>query len=364
MEIAIVLAAAGVLAFLVSAAVTPAVISVSTKREWYDIPNERKIHTSPIPRLGGVALFAGLLVASVAVPLLVPVFFPGARVASFTLRYLAVFVAFSIIHIMGLVDDFHNLHALLKLLLQIVAAALIMVGGFSISRIHVPGLPVISLGIFAYPVTILWIVTISNAINLVDGLDGLAGGITGLSALSLGIISLLHGQAIPALFSFCLLGTVAGFLVFNLPPARIFMGDSGSLLLGFVLAVIPLMLTPGTTLVGDLFAPATIMLIPILDTISAIWRRVRERRAIHSPDKEHIHHKLLALGWEQTAVLSLLCACCAYFGAASVASVFLRRGPALLLLAFVWMTGVGAYIVLRSIARKRRAAPATLQRHT
>jgi UDP-GlcNAc:undecaprenyl-phosphate GlcNAc-1-phosphate transferase len=361
MEIAIVLAAAGVLAFLLSTAITPAVILASHKRKWYDIPNERKIHTSPIPRLGGIALFMGLLISSLAVPLLLPVFFPAAWAVTFSLRYVPVFVAFSVVHIMGLVDDFHNLRALLKFLLQIVAATLITVGGFTISRIRIPGLPIISLGIFSYPVTILWIVAISNAINLVDGVDGLAGGITAISALSLGVISLLQGQPVPALFSFCLLGAVLGFLTFNLPPARIFMGDSGSLLLGFVLAVIPLMVTPGTTSIGDLFAPATIMLIPILDTISAIVRRVREKRAVYSPDKEHIHHKLLALGLKQTPILAITYACCAYFGAAAIVSVFLRRGPAVILLAFVWVTALLGFGILNSISRKRKAVQATLQ---
>ena len=364
MEIAIVLAAAGVLAFLVSTAMTPAVIFVSHKRQWYDMPNERKIHTSPLPRLGGVALFSGLLVSSLAVPLLLPLLFPAAWAISFSLRYIPVFVAFAIVHIMGLADDFHNLHALLKFMLLILAAALITVSGFTISRIRIPGLPVLSLGIFSYPITILWIVAISNAINLVDGVDGLAGGITGISALSMGVISLLQGQPVPALFAFCLLGAVLGFLAFNLPPARIFMGDSGSLLLGFVLAVIPLMVTPGTTSIGDLFAPATIMLIPILDTISAIVRRVREKRAIYSPDKEHIHHKLLALGFGQTPILLITYGSCVYFGAASVISVFLRRGPAVVLLAFVWVTGLLAFGVLNSISAKRKAVKATLQSGT
>jgi UDP-GlcNAc:undecaprenyl-phosphate GlcNAc-1-phosphate transferase len=364
MEIAIVLAAAGVLAFLVSTAITPAVIFVSHKRQWFDIPNERKIHTSPIPRLGGVALFSGLIISSLAVPLLLPVLFPAAWAISFSLRYVPVFVAFALIHIMGLVDDFRSLRALPKFLLQIVAAALITVAGFTISRIRIPGLPILSLGIFSYPITILWIVAISNAINLVDGVDGLAGGITGFSALSLGIISLLQGQPIPALFSFCLLGAVLGFLVFNLPPARIFMGDSGSLLLGFVLAVIPLMVTPGTTSIGDLFAPATIMLLPILDTISAIVRRVREKRAIYSPDKEHIHHKLLALGFKQTPILLIAYGCCVYFGAAAIVSLFLRRGPAVLLLGIVWVTGLLAFGILNSISQKRKAVQATLQTRT
>jgi UDP-GlcNAc:undecaprenyl-phosphate GlcNAc-1-phosphate transferase len=358
MEMAIALAAAGLVALIISTAVTPLVIMVSHRRQWFDIPDERKIHTNPVPRLGGIAIFSGLMISALAVPLLLPVAFRASWPVVYTVRLVPVFGAFCLIHVMGLVDDFHNLHALLKFLLQFVAASLVTVGGFTISAVGIPGLHVYQLGVFAYPITVLWIVAISNAINLVDGVDGLAGGIAGWSALSLGVMCLLKGQAVPALFSFCLLGSVIGFLSFNFPPARIFMGDSGSLLLGFVLAVIPLLGAPGATTIRDIAAPATVLLIPILDTVSAIVRRVREKRSIYSPDKEHIHHKLLAIGLKETPILLIVYGCCALFGIAAIASLYLQRGPAIVLLAVVWITAVLAFGILNSIRQKRKALPA------
>jgi UDP-GlcNAc:undecaprenyl-phosphate/decaprenyl-phosphate GlcNAc-1-phosphate transferase len=361
MEMAIALAAAGVLALIVSAAITPVVILVSHRRKWYDIPNERKIHNDPIPRLGGVGIFLGLLVAALAVPLLLPVLFPAAWPMSYSLRYVPVFISFALINVMGLVDDFHNLHALLKFLLQIIAASLVTIGGFTISLVSIPGLAPFSLGIFAYPITVLWIVAISNAINLMDGIDGLAGGIAALSALSLGIMSLLHGGANAAILSFCLFGAVLGFLIFNFPPARVFMGDSGSLLLGFVLAVIPLLGTPGGISIGSMFAPATVLLIPIMDTISAIIRRVQEKRPIYSPDKQHIHHKLLALEVKETSILLIIYGACVVFGAAAIASLYLSRALGAVLLALVWLAALLAFGILNAISRRRRPVPARLR---
>jgi UDP-GlcNAc:undecaprenyl-phosphate GlcNAc-1-phosphate transferase len=262
---------------------------------------------------------------------------------------------------MGLVDDFHNLRARLKFIVQLAAATLVTVGGFTISTVRIPGLGTYSLGLFSYPITVLWIVAISNAINLVDGVDGLAGGISAFAALSLGLVSLVQGHPIPALFAFALLGAVIGFLAFNFPPARIFMGDSGSLLLGCVLASLPLLATPGETSISDLFAPATVLLIPILDTVSAVVRRVKGRRAILSPDKEHIHHKLLALGWKETSILAIVYGFCLCFGVAAFGSMFLARGAALALLGSVWVAALIAFAVLNSATRRSKLAAPDLQ---
>jgi UDP-GlcNAc:undecaprenyl-phosphate/decaprenyl-phosphate GlcNAc-1-phosphate transferase len=364
MAIAITLAAGALLALVISSAITPVVISTSHRRQWYDIPNERKIHTDPIPRLGGIAIFAALIATSVAVPFLLPLLFHGNWPVTYTLRYLALFLAFALIHVMGLVDDFHNLDAILKLSLQILAAAVVCAGGFTISHIDIPWSPVtlrISLGIFSYPITVLWIVAISNAVNLVDGVDGMAGGIAAISALSMALMSIIVGEIAPAFIAFCLLGAVLGFLTFNFPPARIFMGDSGSLLLGFVLAVIPLVGTPGATTVGELFPAATILLIPIMDTATAIMRRLREKRAIHSADKEHIHHKLLALGIKETTLLSIVYSSCIVFGAAAIGSQYLPPVAGVLLLCIVWLLGVLGYGVLRTVRYRQKALQARLE---
>jgi UDP-GlcNAc:undecaprenyl-phosphate GlcNAc-1-phosphate transferase len=362
MQIALSLGATGVLAFLISAVIIPVIITVSHKRAWYDIPNNRKIHTGPIPRLGGIGIYFGFMAASLAVPLLLPVIFPGFQPAGYTLGYLPVFLAFTLIHGMGLVDDFHNLRALLKFLLQIAAAALVTVGGFTISRFSVPGWRVISLGVFSYPITILWLVAISNAMNLVDGVDGLAGGIAGIAALVIGVICILLDRLIPAFMAFALLGAIIGFLLSNFPPARVFMGDSGSLLIGFVLAALPLMISPGNTSVGELLAPGTVLLVPILDTISAIVRRVAGGRPIQSPDKEHIHHKLLDLGVKEVPLLLIIYGSCAVLGIAAVWSLFLGRWSALALLASLWLVALLAFGALSAMRNRRGAPKANLER--
>jgi len=345
---------AALLAFGVSAAIIPFVLALSHKRSWYDIPNARKIHTNPVPRLGGIGIFFGTMVGSLAVPLLLPLIAPTLWNDGYSISYVPVFIAFAIIHGLGLIDDFHNLHALLKLSLQIVAAALVTVGGFTISSISLPGLAPLSFGILSYPITILWIVTISNAINLVDGVDGLAGGISGIAAIFLGVLCLLQGHGSSAVVAFAVLGACIGFLLFNWPPARLFMGDSGSLFIGFVLATIPLMISPGQTTIGSLMGPVTVLLVPILDTVSAIFRRLRERRPIHSPDKEHIHHKLLAMGLRQLQLLSVTYAACIVLGGFAVVAHFLRRGSADILLISVWIVCLCALWTLSRVSHRRQ----------
>jgi len=353
MESAIPLVAAGALALLLGVLVTPLVLALSHRRSWFDIPNERKIHTDPIPRLGGVGIFIGLIGGSVAVPLLLPLIAPSLEAQRYTPGFILVFLAFGVIHGMGLVDDFHNLRAGLKFVLQLLAAAMVTAGGFMIERVTLPGVGSVALGIFAYPLTVLWIVAISNAINLVDGIDGLAAGIAAWTSLSLALMSILTGRHIPALVALSLLGAVMGFLAFNFPPARIFMGDSGSLLIGFVLAVIPLLGSPGTTALDELAAPATLLMIPILDTILAIVRRLRRKLPIYAPDKEHIHHRLLAIGFKDTSILILVYSACVAFGAAAIGSLFLGRLPRLLILACIWAAAVAAIWVLDGIRRRR-----------
>jgi UDP-GlcNAc:undecaprenyl-phosphate/decaprenyl-phosphate GlcNAc-1-phosphate transferase len=351
-----VICATCVVAFLVSLALMPLVISLSRKRSWYDIPNARKIHTDPIPRLGGLGIFCGFIAASVGVPLLSAAFFPSSTLFIYGIGYVPLFLAFTLIHVTGLVDDFHNMHALVKLVLQIVAASLVTIGGFTISDFWLPGLGSIPLGAAAYPATILWIVTLSNAMNLVDGVDGLAGGLAAISATFIGVMSLIMGSPIPALIAFALVGAAIGFLRSNLPPARIFMGDSGSLLIGFVLATLPLMIVPGQTSIADCIAPATILLIPILDTLSAIVRRLRERRPIHSADKEHIHHKLLDIGLTNPRLLLVMYGACILFGLAALGSLSLDRWAGMGLLAAVWLAAVAALAILGGALRKKRAA--------
>ena len=356
MQIVVALGAALALACGVCAAVIPLIISLSHKKKWFDLPNARKIHTDLIPRLGGVGIFLGFLAGSLVVPLIIPLVYPSLSLG-YSTRYVFLFLAFVVINGMGLIDDFHNLHALLKLILQIVAATLVTIGGFTISRVSVPGLGTLSFGVLSYPITILWLVAISNAFNLVDGVDGLAGGISIIAALSIGLLCFMGNGGISALLAFSLLGSALGFLLFNFPPARIFMGDSGSLVIGFILAALPLTLAPGETDVRAMIAPATVLLLPILDTLSAIVRRVRGRRPIHSPDREHIHHKLLDAGLSRNQLLMIMYSACALCGIAAIVSYRMAPWPALFLLAGVWAAAICGYAILTSITLRKKTAP-------
>jgi UDP-GlcNAc:undecaprenyl-phosphate/decaprenyl-phosphate GlcNAc-1-phosphate transferase len=357
MEIVLPLCVAAAAAFILSAACMPAVIALSRKRSWYDLPNERKIHTDPIPRIGGIGMFVGFLVAGVCVPLAVTLLRPGSSLSA-GWRFLPLFLGFALIHVTGLIDDFHNLHALVKLALQIVAAAFVTAGGFAITRVGLPGAGFIPLGWLSYPVTVFWLVAISNALNLVDGVDGLAGGVTMISAVVLGAIGLLRGSPVTACIALALAGAAGGFLVFNLPPARIFMGDSGSLLVGLILGALPLTVAPGQTSIVDCVAPATVLVLPILDTISAIMRRLRERRPIHSPDRDHIHHKLLDAGLRGGGLLAVLYAVCAVFGGVAVGSLYLGRWPRVALFVGAWAAAVAALAILTAVRRGKSAEAA------
>jgi UDP-GlcNAc:undecaprenyl-phosphate GlcNAc-1-phosphate transferase len=293
------LVVSGVLALAGSLAAIPLIIRISHKKGWYDLPNGRKVHTNPLPRLGGAGMFAALLVA-VFVGRELPVLTGGQEIFSFSRELLFLLAGFLVIFAIGLIDDFRNLAAPLKLSLQVAAAVLVTLGGFTIDSLALPGLAPLRLGVAAWPLTVFWLVGLSNAMNLVDGVDGFAGTIAATAAIALGAAALVQGRPEAALVAACLVGVVAGFLVFNVSPARIFMGDSGSLLLGFVLATLPLLRGEndpnGATFMLDLGATVAVLGLPVLDTATAITRRLRAGQPIHQPDKLHFHHKLQALG--------------------------------------------------------------------
>jgi UDP-GlcNAc:undecaprenyl-phosphate GlcNAc-1-phosphate transferase len=299
MGIVTTLALGGALALALSAAAIPLIIRVANRNRWYDLPNGRKVHTSPLPRLGGAGMYAAILASIVAVTALSPLA-GGGEAFGFSREFLFVQAGFLVIFATGLIDDFRNLAAPLKFFLQVAAGVLVTLGGFTIDALALPGLPALHLGWAAWPLTVLWLVSLSNAMNLVDGVDGFAGAIAATAALALGASAFIQGRYGAALVAVCLLGAVAGFLLFNFPPARIFMGDSGSLLLGFMLATLPLMRgsnhPDGETLFLDLAATVAVLALPVLDTLTAIARRLHAGQPIHRADKLHLHHKLQALG--------------------------------------------------------------------
>jgi UDP-GlcNAc:undecaprenyl-phosphate GlcNAc-1-phosphate transferase len=180
-----------------------------------------------------------------------------------------------------------------------------MAGGFHFRSLALPG-STVSLGLFTYPISLVWIVGVTNAVNMIDGMDGLAGGLSAIAAFAFGVIYLAMGNTAAALTAFALAGAVGGFLLHNYPPARIFMGDSGSLFLGIGLATLPLLHRGTLTTVAGLLSGITVLLIPIFDVFVSMIRRVKRGMSMMSPDKEHLHHKLMLLGFDQRTALIII----------------------------------------------------------
>jgi UDP-GlcNAc:undecaprenyl-phosphate GlcNAc-1-phosphate transferase len=286
--------------------IIPFLIKLSHKKSWYDVTNDRKIHSGNIPRIGGIGIFISFIIA-------VFIFLIFCKYTNIKLntiskyRYLVLSTGFLIITFIGIADDFFNIPAWPKFLLQTSAALIITLGGFNFDYIYVPFLKWnLQIGYFSHIITAFWIISVCNAVNLIDGMDGLAGGIGFIASLFYGIIFLTTKNYTAAGFSFALLGAILGFLIFNFPPAKIFMGDSGSLFIGFTLSVIPLIYNQEQISSMVFFMPVIVLIIPLIDMIAAILRRKKRNLPIASPDKEHIHHKLMAFGLSQKKILFVI----------------------------------------------------------
>jgi UDP-GlcNAc:undecaprenyl-phosphate GlcNAc-1-phosphate transferase len=209
----------------------------------------------------------------------------------------------------------------------------------------------------SWTITVLWIVGLINAINMIDGLDGLCGGISIIAACTYGILYVVRGEVLPALFSFALVGSLAGFLFYNFPPARIFMGDSGSTYLGFMVAVLPLLSRAEGQQDIQLMLGITVVVIPIFDTFAAIWRRLRAGKSPMAPDDWHVHHKLLKLGLGNRAILGLIYACTMALGAINVLSSYLPRLPYFLMTFASWLVILAAFFTLHFFKERKFKKP-------
>jgi UDP-GlcNAc:undecaprenyl-phosphate GlcNAc-1-phosphate transferase len=343
--------AAGAAAFLINLVLTPLIMRLSHRFKWYDVPNQRKIHTKLVPRLGGVGMYVAFALSTSVVSVVLWAVSGGSDRGILEPRFLAILGGMTLVHWMGLVDDLWNLRPRFKLLIQIVAALLVTAGGFDIGRVSLPYIGRFSLGILSYPVTVLWIIGIANAVNLIDGMDGLAGGISAFAALTMGVVAIIQGRNEAALLALALAGACGGFLAYNLPPARIFMGDSGAYFLGFILATIALMGISRIATVGSLIIPLTLLIIPVMDTFAAIVRRVREGRHPFSPDKQHLHHKLLALGLGERHILAVIYGFSLYLSVVAVTSVILPEEANTYLVLVVW---AGTLLGFYSLGVNRR----------
>lgn len=267
----------------------------------------RHVHQGSIPRIGGVGMFSGLI-AAVTVrwigeavwgwqPVLTAEGSPAVAVLAGTV------VMFGV----GLLDDVIDLSAGKKFLGQLVAAAITVAGGVRIDFFSDPfSGGIVLLGVLAVPITLLWMVSFANIVNLIDGLDGLAAGVAAIAAISLFALAAESNQPVAAFMAVVIVGVCIGFLRYNFHPASIFMGDSGSLLLGFTLACISLTGVMKSVAAIALVVPILIVGVPVFDTLSAIIRRKRHGRPIGEADKGHIHHRLLARGFSQRQTVLII----------------------------------------------------------
>ncbi|MBO5949043.1 undecaprenyl/decaprenyl-phosphate alpha-N-acetylglucosaminyl 1-phosphate transferase [bacterium] len=295
-----------IIAYLLGVFIVPFVIYYSDKLGLVDQPNERKIHTGKISRLGGIAIWLATMMTFLC--LIILSYYPYGSLLS------GVLLGSSLMFLLGLVDDIYGLGAKFKLFIQIAIATIVFMLGIRITEIYNPFGEAILLGNFSYLVTVLWIVAISNAVNFIDGIDGLAGSVITLSSVGIGLVSLaVNPNAITPLIAFIFAGSMLAFLTYNFNPAKIFMGDSGALFSGFLLATLSItgmMQTPSVAM----FIPLFLLAIPILDITFSSLRRICKGKSPFVADSEHIHHKLLHLGCSQNKTVLILATGAFVFG--------------------------------------------------
>jgi UDP-GlcNAc:undecaprenyl-phosphate GlcNAc-1-phosphate transferase len=294
--------------------VTPFVTWLARRIGAVDRPGIRSIHTQPIPRIGGVAIYLSSVCIILSLLFLnntIGQTFRGVRLQVMTLLGSA-----TTVFLIGLIDDLKGLPARSKFAAELLGAGTLCLAGVRIGSIGLGDGPAISLGWLGCPITLLWIVGITNAVNMSDGLDGLAAGV---AAIACGVIATfaIHGSTIHtgearsndmmmAIFALALLGSLSGFLFFNFNPARVFMGDCGSLFIGFTIAAASVMCVSKSTALVGLALPALALGIPIFDTLFSMLRRFLERRSLFAPDRSHFHHRLLELGLNQRRAVMII----------------------------------------------------------
>lgn len=347
---ATVAAALAAVAALIAAGLVPLVERLARRVGAIDAPGGRRSHAGQVPRLGGIAVgVAGAASVGLGHALALPGF---ARLAEhgWPLSWLA--AASLVVALLGVADDVHGLSPGVKLAGQLLAATLAVAGGYAVRRVTLPVLDsTMDLGVLGVVLTIVWIVAVTNALNLIDGLDGLATGVALIASLTLAVISVLEQRPGGALLATCLAGALAGFLPFNLPPARLFLGDSGSLLVGFWLSILSLQAVQKTTTAVLLLASVLALGVPLLDTALAVVRRLVAAGpvGVFRADREHIHHRLLRSGRSPRAVLALLYAACSAGCALAFAAVVVR-GP--LNAVVVGTAAVATWAAARWLARR------------
>ncbi|KNF09724.1 putative undecaprenyl-phosphate N-acetylglucosaminyl 1-phosphate transferase TagO [Gottschalkia purinilytica] len=316
------------LPLILSFSFTPLAKKIAYKVGAIDVPkDERRVHKVPIPRLGGIAIYLATIISMIAL-------------LNLDRSVISILIGGSIIAITGIVDDIKPMSAKLKLVLQVVAAAVLILGDVKIEAITNPfdkqhGL--LHLGSFAIPITIFWVVGITNTLNLIDGLDGLSAGVSAIAALSFLFITYgsVTGEASIIIMSAIIAGAAFGFLPFNFNPAKIFMGDTGALFLGYMLSVIAIEGAMKSVATIAIVTPILALGLPIFDTTFAILRRLIDKKPIMEADRGHLHHRLLDKGLSQRQTVLVLYIISVILGASAIVIAKVNPGSGILIISFL-----------------------------
>ncbi len=325
-------------ALIASLALAPVARMAARRLGVVDKPDgARKRHERPVPLWGGVAVYLALVAGLLAARWLL------AGSPAFAQLSTTVMLACGLVCLVGCIDDSYDLNARFKLLLQVLSVMPVVLAGYYFDRVVAFGYP-IQLGWLGVPLTILWLVGCINSLNLLDGLDGLASVVGICASVMMSIIAVNTGHGDVAIVALVLAGSLAGFLAYNLPPASIFLGDSGSMVIGLVVGMISMQGALKTSATLSIAVPAVVMSIPMLDTVFAIVRRKLSGRPFDSADRGHIHHRLLERGLTNWQALCIIGALCLTTGAAATAAT---------LLSFEWLGWITAVVLIGVLVRTR-----------
>jgi UDP-GlcNAc:undecaprenyl-phosphate GlcNAc-1-phosphate transferase len=328
--------------FIFTVLLVPIIKKISLHIGAVDKPNERRVNKVNMPNLGGLAIFSGFILGYM--------FF-----CEQTVIMNAILIGSFILIITGIIDSINSIKAKYQLIAQIAAAfVVVFYGGLLLSEIDAFGLH-LNFGIFAYPITIIFIVGMINVINLIDGLDGLAAGISSIYFVTIGVIAFIMNKTggLDIVLSFIMLGSSLGFLVHNFHPAKIFMGQSGSMFLGFIISIIALLGFKNVTLTSFL-VPILIMAVPILDTFFAILRRLINKQSIAKPDKQHLHHQLLKMNFSHRTTVLIIYYIDALFAFASIVYVLKDAKLGIFLYITLFIIVMWFVITTNIVVNKRR----------
>ncbi|KOS60754.1 undecaprenyl/decaprenyl-phosphate alpha-N-acetylglucosaminyl 1-phosphate transferase [Lysinibacillus agricola] len=332
-------------AFVASILLTPLVKRLAFRIGAVDAPNYRKVHARIMPRLGGLAIFLAFLIA---VAIFYPILIHNENGSEFLL---SIIIGACIIVATGVIDDMREISAKAKLVGQLAAALIVIfVGGIQIEMVNLPFVGELNFGLLSIPLTILWIVGITNAINLIDGLDGLAAGVSTIALITLAVMAFILSNMFVLAIASILAAATFGFLFYNFHPAKIFMGDTGALFLGFMISVLALLGFKNITFVA-LIIPVIILGVPISDTFFAIVRRVRMKKKWSDPDKSHLHHRLLDMGFTHRQTVLIIYAIAMMFGIAAIIFSMAKVWGAILLVAVI-LTAIEIFVEIIGLAGK------------